>query len=66
MIGSSLLFIHDNTHAGIWMIDFGKTRPLPDGIQLTHDKKWQEGDYEDGSLIGIESLIEIFQESINN
>ena len=47
------------------MIDFGKTRPLPEGIRLTHAHKWEECNHEDGYLIGIDSLIDIFQESIN-
>ncbi len=47
------------------MIDFGKTRPLPTDVQITHDRSWQEGNHEDGYLIGINSLIWIFQESID-
>ena len=57
--------MHDNGNAGVWMIDFGKTRPLPEGIQISHDKQWKDGTREDGYLIGIESLINIFQECIN-
>ena len=47
------------------MIDFGKTRPLSENIRITHDCEWQEGNHEDGYLIGINNLIDIFQESIN-
>ena len=65
LIGSSLLFVHDKTNAGIWMIDFGKTRPLCAETKITHDRPWQEGNHEDGYLIGINSLINIFQESID-
>lgn len=65
MIGSSLLFVHDNKHASIWIIDFGKTRSLPKGVQINHLDKWVEGNYEDGYLFGINSLIEIFQEAIS-
>jgi 1D-myo-inositol-triphosphate 3-kinase len=59
------LFVHDNTNASIWMIDFGKTRPLSENIRITHDREWQERNHEDGYLIGINNLIDIFQESIN-
>jgi len=57
--------VHDKNNTGIWMIDFGKTRPLPTDVQITHDRSWQEGNHEDGYLIGINSLIWIFQESID-
>uniref|UniRef100_A0A8C6U8A2 Kinase n=1 Tax=Neogobius melanostomus TaxID=47308 RepID=A0A8C6U8A2_9GOBI len=47
VIGSSLLFIHDHSNkASVWMIDFGKTVPLPD-----------ISDREDGYLLGLTSLI---------
>ncbi|CAF0879944.1 unnamed protein product [Rotaria sp. Silwood1] len=66
LIGSSLLFIHDTTRASIWMIDFGKTRLLPAEIHITHSKPWVRGTHEDGYLIGLDNLIFLFQEIIND
>uniref|UniRef100_A0A672MLX5 Kinase n=1 Tax=Sinocyclocheilus grahami TaxID=75366 RepID=A0A672MLX5_SINGR len=58
IIGSSLLFVHDcSGKANIWMIDFGKTIPTPEDVQLRHDVPWVEGNREDGYLIGLTSLI---------
>ncbi|CAF2382501.1 unnamed protein product [Rotaria sp. Silwood2] len=66
LIGSSLLFVHDTTRASIWMIDFGKTRLLPSNTQITHSKPWVRGTHEDGYLIGLDNLILLFQEIIND
>ena len=63
VIGSSLLFVHDHTgEASIWMIDFGKTTPLADGQTLTHRNPWQEGNREDGYLIGIDNMLALFHD----
>uniref|UniRef100_A0A3Q2WSR2 Kinase n=1 Tax=Haplochromis burtoni TaxID=8153 RepID=A0A3Q2WSR2_HAPBU len=53
VIGSSLLFVHDHSKASVWMIDFGKTTPLPDSQELRHNVPWSEGSREDGYLIGL-------------
>ena len=64
LIGSSLLFVHDSSHANIWMIDFGKTKVLPKQTSINHDSQWIAGNYEDGYLIGIKSLMQIFNDLI--
>ncbi|XP_048836436.1 inositol-trisphosphate 3-kinase Cb isoform X2 [Brienomyrus brachyistius] len=60
VVGSSLLFVHDKTErAQVWMIDFGKTVPLPPPLTLDHRTPWVEGNREDGYLWGLDNLTEI-------
>ncbi|XP_029037377.2 uncharacterized protein LOC114873323 isoform X1 [Osmia bicornis bicornis] len=67
VVGSSLLFVHDAKNAGIWMIDFAKTLPLPHHLpRIHHDAEWQVGNHEDGYLIGMNNLIDIFQDIWNS
>ncbi|XP_061718228.1 inositol-trisphosphate 3-kinase B isoform X3 [Cydia pomonella] len=65
LIGSSLLFVHDKRRASIWMIDFAKTVPVPDNVNIDHNSSWKVGNHEDGYLIGIDNLISIFETMIN-
>uniref|UniRef100_A0A1A9W2Z7 Kinase n=1 Tax=Glossina brevipalpis TaxID=37001 RepID=A0A1A9W2Z7_9MUSC len=62
VIGSSLLFVHDRKYASAWLIDFAKTVQLPENHEINHFTTWKVGNHEDGYLIGINNLIDIFDE----
>ncbi|XP_067877550.1 inositol-trisphosphate 3-kinase B-like isoform X2 [Heterodontus francisci] len=65
IIGSSLLFIHEKKGGvNIWMIDFGKTMALPEGQTLRHDLPWEEGNREDGYLLGLDNVLDLFSETM--
>lgn len=66
LIGSSLLFVHDKKRASIWMIDFAKTVPVPESINIDHNSAWKVGNHEDGYLIGLNNLISIFESLIKD
>ena len=63
VVGSSLLFVHDaDGRASVWMIDFGKTTPLQDGMWLNHRTPWEEGNHEDGYLWGLDNMVDIWSQ----
>ncbi|XP_036380730.1 inositol-trisphosphate 3-kinase C [Megalops cyprinoides] len=65
VVGSSLLFVHEETgQARVWMIDFGKTVPLPPPRTLDHRTPWVEGNREDGYLWGLDNLIDILTDML--
>ncbi|XP_064465964.1 inositol-trisphosphate 3-kinase homolog isoform X2 [Ornithodoros turicata] len=61
VIGSSLLIIHDGWKAGVWMIDFAKTVPIPEGKSVSHRSSWVLGNHEDGYLTGLDNLISVVE-----
>ncbi|XP_066501999.1 inositol-trisphosphate 3-kinase B [Hoplias malabaricus] len=66
VVGSSLLFVHDHSgRAGVWMIDFGKTVPMPPPLTLDHRTPWVEGNREDGYLWGLDNFIDILTEMLS-
>eukprot|EP00795_Rhopilema_esculentum_P003515 gene3515-1900_t len=65
VIGSSLLFVHDSGgKTGIWLIDFGKTTPVPQNLPLNHRDEWKEGNREDGYLTGLDNMIDIWEKLV--
>lgn len=62
IVGSSILIVLDQTHAGAWMIDFAKTFSVPDSMAITHQSQWTYGNREDGYLLGLDSLIQVLED----
>lgn len=62
LVGASLLFVADahGPSAGVFLIDFAKTQPLPTGVIIDHVSQWAPGNHEDGVLLGVDNLIKIW------
>mmetsp|Transcript_52418 Transcript_52418/g.125229 ORF Transcript_52418/g.125229 Transcript_52418/m.125229 type:complete len:484 (-) Transcript_52418:143-1594(-) len=65
-VGTSLLFIVDTQgpNVGVWLIDFAKTSPVPDGVEVSHLREWQKGNHEDGLLIGMDNMIYTWEQVV--
>ncbi|XP_052737795.1 inositol-trisphosphate 3-kinase homolog isoform X3 [Bicyclus anynana] len=63
IVGSSIFIIYDNERVGAWLIDFGKTRRVPDDIKITHREPWQQGNHEEGFLYGLDRLINTIEKA---
>lgn len=61
IVGSSVFIVYDNERVGAWLIDFAKTRELPNGIKVDHRRTWVPGNYEEGLLHGMDELIKVFE-----
>jgi len=59
MVGTSLYLIYDEKNFGAWLIDFGKTRRVPEGVELDHRTPWSSGSHEEGFLIGLDNVIDV-------
>ncbi|XP_017780020.1 PREDICTED: inositol-trisphosphate 3-kinase A isoform X2 [Nicrophorus vespilloides] len=61
VIGSSVFMIYDNNKVGVWLIDFAKTKLLPDEKTVNHRESWVQGNHEEGLLHGFDQLINIIE-----
>lgn len=48
------------------MIDFAKTVPVPENVNIDHSSTWKVGNHEDGYLIGLDSIVSIFESLIKD
>lgn len=61
IVGSSIFIIYDDVKVGCWLIDFAKSRPLPDHVKVNHRVEWIPGNREEGLLKGMDELIQAFE-----
>lgn len=63
-VGASLLFVVDHHLAKVYLIDLAKTALLPEGQTLDHRSAWVMGNREDGILMGMDSLLELWTKNL--
>ncbi|XP_073824126.1 inositol-trisphosphate 3-kinase-like protein [Musca autumnalis] len=61
IVGSSIFIVYDDTKVGCWLIDFAKSRPLPENVKVNHRVEWIPGNREEGLLKGMDELIHAFE-----
>lgn len=61
IVGSSIFIIYDDERVGAWLIDFAKTRSVPEGLKVDHRAEWQQGNHEEGFLYGLDRLIDTIE-----
>lgn len=59
IVGCSIFIVYDEDRIGAWLIDFAKTRPIPEQVNVDHRRAWIPGNREEGLLYGIDELIKI-------
>lgn len=62
VVGSSIFIVYDDHKVGVWLIDFAKALPLPEGHKIDHRKRWTLGNCEEGLLYGLDELIRTLEE----
>lgn len=62
VVGSSVFIVYDEHRVGAWLIDFAKSRRLPDGVKVDHRRPWVQGNCEEGLLHGIDELIGVLDD----
>lgn len=57
VVGSSIFIVYDDHKVGVWLIDFAKALPLPEGVKVDHRRRWTLGNCEEGLLFGVDELV---------
>lgn len=57
VVGSSIFIVYDDHKVGVWLIDFAKATPLPEGVKVDHRRRWTLGNCEEGLLFGFDELV---------